>query len=67
MTNIKFSVDMHCASCAQTITKALDKKVNAVQANPALKIVKVEFDETKISSEEIIKTIAQVGYHAKEE
>lgn len=66
MTNKKYSVDMHCASCAMTITKALNKKGVEVEANPALKIVKVSFDESKLTSEDIVKEIARVGYHAEE-
>lgn len=66
MTNKKYSVDMHCASCASIIEKALKKKGVEVNANPALKIVKVQFDDTKITSQEIIDEIARVGYHAEE-
>lgn len=66
MTNKKYSVDMHCASCAATIEKALKKRGVDVQANSALKIVKVSFDDSKITSQDIVEEIAKVGYHAEE-
>ncbi len=66
MIEIKYSVDMHCASCANVIEKALKGKVKTLKTNPALKIIKVSFDESKISSADIIGEIKKVGYDAQE-
>lgn len=66
MIEKKLKVDMHCASCAVSIEKEL-RKINVdVKANPALKIIKVAFDENKHSIEEIKKTIKGAGYDSWE-
>lgn len=66
MKEIKLKVDMHCASCAISIEKALKKKGCEVKSNPALKLVKVTFDENKMSTQDIKEEIKKVGYDAQE-
>ncbi|MCK5806851.1 MAG: heavy-metal-associated domain-containing protein [Mycoplasmataceae bacterium] len=66
MTKLKLKVNMTCSACANNIDKTLKKLgVNSV-SNPALKITKVEYDETKIDSKKIVKKIKAIGYEAEE-
>ena len=62
-TTIKI-MGMHCASCANTIEKALKKSKGIVDANVnfAAEKATVEFDENKINQEEIEKIIEKTGY-----
>lgn len=55
---------MNCASCVATIERALKKKkgVNSAFVNLATKKSTIEFDSTKISEEELKKTIENAGY-----
>ncbi len=57
---------LHCANCAQTISKKLAKTNGITQANVNFSSSKafIEYDESKIKSEEIIKTITDLGYGA---
>lgn len=59
---LKLTVNMHCATCAGNITKALKNECELVNANFALGIVKVEFDGSKTNEEKIIKKINDIGY-----
>ena len=55
---------MHCAVCAQTIEKALNKKegVYKATANFALETATIEFNPEQISLAGIKKVIREVGY-----
>ncbi len=55
---------MTCATCAQTIEKALNKKEGIYRANVnlALETVNVEYNPVQISLEGIKKVIRDVGY-----
>jgi P-type Cu+ transporter len=57
---------MHCASCVAHIEGDLKKKAGVKEArvNFATEQGQVEFDESKISQEEIVKTIKKTGYAA---
>ncbi|MEK6827251.1 MAG: sulfite exporter TauE/SafE family protein, partial [Nanoarchaeota archaeon] len=57
---------MHCNSCATLIEKELEDKVNSVHVNYANEKAEIEFDENKISTEEIEKSIKKLGYDVKE-
>jgi len=61
--NLKIS-GMHCAVCAQTIEKALNKKEGVYKAvvNFALETATVEYNPEQISLEGIKKVIRDVGY-----
>ena len=55
---------MHCASCANTIEKAV-KKIEGVQdvvVNFAAEKILVDYDETKLNKREIEEAIERVGY-----
>ncbi len=58
---------MHCASCGAIITKKVQKEsgVKYVNVNQTTEKATVEFDETKISENQIIKSIESLGYKAK--
>jgi len=57
---------MHCGSCAtgiQMLTSAMDG-VTSSAVDYGKKEGVVEFDEAKISKEQIVKGIAELGYQA---
>lgn len=55
---------MHCASCAQTIEKALKKVPNVTDANVNFASEKalIELDPHKVKIEDLSKAVSQVGY-----
>lgn len=55
---------MHCASCASVITKKLSvlPNVNSVSVNYGNEKAKINFDEKKISIEEMNQEIGKLGY-----
>ena len=55
---------MHCASCSAIIEKTLKKQngVSAAQANYGTETAKVSFDDTKISAEQLSKSVEPLGY-----
>lgn len=55
---------MHCASCVATIEKALSRTAGVKQASVNLSTSKaaVEFDEKKISEEQIFQTVKDKGF-----
>src|SRR3989338_1247520 len=60
---------MHCATCAITIEKALKKQKGVVSAsvNYANEKAVVEYDEGKISKNDLVRTINKTGYKAIDE
>lgn len=60
---------MDCASCAINITKRLEKQAGIISANINFATAKanIEYDEGKISLDEIKKTIVSIGYQIEEE
>src|SRR3989338_348591 len=60
---------MHCASCANTIEKALRKTEGVINANVnfATEKATVEFDENKTSQEGVEKKIEKTGYEVIKE
>ena len=63
MTTQEFKIDgMSCNHCVMAVRKGLTRldnvKVNDVQIGSA----KVDFDEKKITSNEIVKAIQEAGY-----
>ncbi|MFA6073644.1 MAG: heavy metal translocating P-type ATPase [Candidatus Woesearchaeota archaeon] len=57
---------MHCASCVTIISRSLVKKEGVQDANVNLSTEKatIQFDDKKISEQELIKTIQSKGYDA---
>lgn len=66
MKTIKLKLKMHCASCSINIEKILKDKVESIIINAPLSIAKIKYEEAKISKEELIKLIQEIGYDAKE-
>jgi copper chaperone CopZ len=68
MKKIKLKIDgMHCSSCAMNIDFDLEdlEGVKASKTSYARQELEVEFDEGKLKTETIIKTIKKTGYTAK--
>ncbi len=58
---------MHCSSCAMNIDFDLEdlEGIKTAKTNYAKQKCEVEFDENKISIEEILKQVKQTGYKAE--
>ena len=56
---------MHCNSCAQLIEKEFKNDVNKIYVSYAEEEAIIDFDENKISEEDIINRIQKLGYEAK--
>ena len=54
---------MHCGSCAKLIESELQDKVNKIKVEENGKAV-IDFDEKKISLQQIKSTIKELGYQA---
>ena len=59
---------MHCAACAQTIEKALLKAegVGKAAVNFATETAYIEYDDNKVSEENLAEIIKQTGYNVAE-
>jgi len=55
---------MHCGSCAQIIEEELSDKVKSVIVSVMDKKATIDFDENKISLNQIKETIGKLGYKA---
>ena len=67
MTKKRFQIQvMHCASCATLIDGALEdlQGVKSASASYAHQVEDVEYDETKVSEEAILRTVEDAGYTA---
>ena len=68
MENIKLNVEgMHCPSCETLIGDELKELygVTKVKVDHKSGLVDIEFDDSKINKEEIIKTIKKEGYKVR--
>ena len=67
MTRQKFIVkDMHCANCVMRLQALEDDLpgVERVDASYLKQQIVVQFDETRVSVEEIVQAVAAIGYTA---
>ena len=67
MKKIKLQIDgMHCSSCAMSIDFDLEdlEGVNSAKTSYAKQITEIEFDESKISENQITEQIKKTGYGA---
>ena len=65
---IKLDIEgMHCGSCAAGIQMFLSTKegVKSAQVDYNAKKGEAEFDDGKISTDDILKSIEELGYKAK--
>ena len=68
MKKINISIrGMHCQSCVTLITQKLEKMegIKNVNVNFATEKAAIEFNESKIDENSIIKVIASLGYKAE--
>jgi len=64
---IRFSIKgMSCGHCVMAVKKALDK-LNISSADVKIGSASVQYDESKISSDQIKKAIENTGYEIVEE
>jgi copper chaperone CopZ len=56
--------DMHCAGCAMTIEGALEDLpgVKEARANYARQTADVDYDEGKVTVEQLVEAIQEAGY-----
>lgn len=67
MTKQKFQISgMHCVGCAMTIDGALEDLtgVRSATTNYARQTVEVEYDEKKVSVEQLLQAVKAAGYTA---
>lgn len=67
MVKKKFKIiDMHCTSCAINIDFDLEDAAGIKQSKTsyAAAVCEVEFDEEKLSVQQIVKVIQKAGYSA---
>lgn len=59
---------MHCASCAQSVEKALNS-IEGVKAmvNPGTEEAHVEFDPSRVTEQDLNEAVKKAGYHIKTE
>lgn len=56
---------MHCKGCAKLIEAELEGKVKSIRVSYEDKKAEIDFDESRISEDEIKKIIKELGYKAK--
>lgn len=63
-----FNSNMHCAACKGNIESKLKKidGVFSVEANLVTNVVKVNFNDKKVTSEDIISACKEIGYKLEE-
>lgn len=67
MTKKRFQIQgMHCVGCAMTVDGALEDVpgVQSATTNYARQVVDVEYDEHKVSDEQIVEAVQAAGYQA---
>ena len=59
---------LHCGGCAQSVTRTLEAlpSVGIAQVDPPTKLVRVRFDESAVSLDQIREALDQVGFSAEE-
>ena len=59
---------LHCGGCANTVRRTLEAlpSVGITQVDPATKLVRIRFDESAVSLDQIREALDQVGFSAEE-
>ena len=57
---------IHCDGCVATVTRALEAlpSVRIAEADPESKLVRVQFDESAVSVEQIRDALHEIGFSA---
>jgi copper chaperone CopZ len=68
MEKVKLKITgMHCPSCEMLITDILeDEEVKVLNISAKKQIIEIEFDETKITFEQIKKILAEDKYRIEQ-
>ncbi len=55
---------LHCGGCAKTVTRTVEAlpSVEVTESDPETKLVRVQFDESAISLDQIREALDQVGF-----
>ena len=59
---------IHCDGCVDTVTKTLEAlpSVHVAEADSVTKVVRVQFDESAVSADQIRKALDEVGFSAED-
>ena len=59
---------LHCSSCVNTVKKVLKvlPSVQVTQADAVAKLLRVQFDESAVSLDQIRETLDEVGYRVED-
>lgn len=59
---------IHCSGCVRTVTRTLQALpgVDVIQADPASKLVRVRFEESTVSLEQIRDALDGIGFSAED-
>ncbi len=59
---------LHCGSCANSVTRVLKAlpSVEVTQTDAETKLVRVQFDETAVSLDQILEALDEVGYSVED-
>ncbi|OOF39543.1 hypothetical protein BKK47_06180 [Rodentibacter mrazii] len=68
MKNIHLTVTgMHCVGCVKSVTRVLEELEGVEQVNVSLEgYADIQFDENKVSVEQLIEAIEEAGFDATE-
>ncbi len=67
MTKVKLKIDgMHCTACAMNIDFDLEdlNGIKSTKTNYAKQESEIEFDEEKVTLQQVLKQIVETGYNA---
>ena len=56
---------MHCASCEKLLTDELKDKVNSISVDAGKGEAEIDFDETKLSENDIKAAVKKCGFKVK--
>lgn len=65
LTEVEFQCNtMHCTDCENAIAKTVKKLDETAEVNSSYqtKLVKIKFDKTKTTKENIVKSLTDAGY-----
>ena len=62
-TTLRISA-IHCDGCVRTLTRTLEALpgVHVTEADPATKVVRIRFEESAVSADQIREALDEVGF-----